>query len=353
MNGYKIGDALLTPGWTSYHHRLQYQTYDVTNHLKKGNNALGILLSEGWYKGMGFDRPYNYGENLSALLELHVVYQDGEKEVFTTNKDWKSGESAFVSASIYNGETYDARIETNWSEPEFNADDWIQVDCSLEKDIKLVAQQNEPVRVTETLRPIEYLVTPKGEKVLDMGQNMVGRIRMRVTAPKGTRIILKHAEVLDKEGNFYTENLRTAKQEVIYITKGEGEESYVPTFTFQGFRYVKVEGYPTEDLPLDHFDGEVIHSDMKKTGEFITDNTLINRLHSNVVWGQRGNFVDVPTDCPQRNERLGWTGDAQVFIGTALYNYQGASFFKKWLADLRADQKPDGQVPFVIPDIIP
>lgn len=353
INGAEIGDALFTPGWTSYQNRLQYQTYDVTNNLVKGSNALGILLSEGWYKGMGFDKPYKYGENLAALLELHVVYKNGKKEIFTTNKEWKSGNSSFVAASIYNGETYDARLESNWSESDFHDEDWEPVDCSFKPDAKLVAQQNELVRVTETITPIEYIVTPKGEKVLDMGQNMVGRMRMRVTAPKGTKITLKHAEVLDKEGNFYTENLRTAKQEVIYITKGDGKETYAPTFTFQGFRYVKVEGYPSEDLSLDDFTGEVIHSDMERTGEFITDNELINRLHSNVVWGQRGNFVDVPTDCPQRNERLGWTGDAQVFIGTALYNYQGASFFKKWLLDLKADQKPDGQVPFVIPDIIP
>ncbi|MFV2046126.1 family 78 glycoside hydrolase catalytic domain [Metabacillus sp. YM-086] len=353
MNGNQIGDALLTPGWTSYHHRLQYQTYDVTDHLVKGNNALGILLSDGWYKGMGFDKPYYYGENLSALLELHVVYQDGKKEIFTTNEEWKSGKSAFVSSSIYNGETYDARLENNWSESAFDDSSWETVECPLKPSADLVAQENEPVRVTDTIKPIQYIVTPNGEKVLDMGQNMVGRMKMRVTAPKGTKITLKHAEVLDKEGNFYTENLRTAKQEVIYITKGDGEEIYAPTFTFQGFRYVKVEGYPTEDLPLDSFEGQVLHSDMERTGEFITDNELINQLHSNVIWGQRGNFVDVPTDCPQRNERLGWTGDAQVFIGTALYNYQGASFFKKWLLDLKADQKPDGQVPFVIPDIIP
>ncbi|WP_100407594.1 alpha-L-rhamnosidase [Bacillus solitudinis] len=353
MNGRIIGDALLTPGWTSYHHRLQYQTYDVTKNLAKGNNALGILLSEGWYKGMGFDGRYEYGKNLSALMELHVVYQDGKKEIFTSNEEWKSGKSAFLSASIYNGESYDARLETKWSEPEFNDQDWEFVDCSLVPSGKLVAQENEPVLVTETIKPINYIVTPEGDKVLDMGQNMVGRMRLRVTAPEGTKIVLKHAEVLDKEGNFYTENLRIAKQEVTYITKGEGEENYAPTFTFQGFRYVKVVGFPSEDLPLGQFVGEVIHSDMERTGTFSTDNELVNQLHSNVVWGQRGNFVDVPTDCPQRNERLGWTGDAQVFIGTALYNYQGASFFKKWLADLRVDQKPDGQIPFVIPDIIP
>ncbi|WP_078433775.1 alpha-L-rhamnosidase N-terminal domain-containing protein [Metabacillus halosaccharovorans] len=151
INGTEIGDALLTPGWTSYHHRLQYQTYDVTNNLAKGSNALGILLSEGWFKGMGFDKRYKYGENLSALLELHVVYQDGKKEIFTSNEEWKSGESAFVAASIYNGETYDARLENNWSKADFLDESWEQIDCSFRPDAKLVAQQNELVRVTERL----------------------------------------------------------------------------------------------------------------------------------------------------------------------------------------------------------
>ncbi|MDA1476136.1 alpha-L-rhamnosidase [Bacillus changyiensis] len=352
INGSKLDDALLTPGWTSYHHRLQYQTYDVTGRLVIGKNALGIILAEGWYKGMGFDQPYEYGKKLSALLELHVVYEDGMKEIFTTNESWKSGKSAFVSASIYNGETYDARLATNWSEANFNDEQWIPVDCAKEPSTKLVAQENEPVKVTGKIKPISYILTPKGEKVLDMGQNMVGRIRMSVTAPEGTKITLKHAEVLDQDGNFYTENLREAKQQVIYIAKGDGEETYAPSFTFQGFRYLKVEGYPAKDLPLDQFVGEVIHSDMKQTGEFTTDNPMVNQLQHNIVWGQKGNFVDVPTDCPQRNERLGWTGDAQVFIGTALYNYQGLLFFKKWLSDLKVDQKPDGQVPFVIPNVL-
>lgn len=352
INGNRIGDALLTPGWTSYQKRLQYQTYDVTDVLVQGENAIGIELSEGWYKGMGFDGRYEYGDDLAALFELHVEYEDGQKEVFISDENWKSGHSAIVSAGIYNGETYDARLKSNWSEPGFNDSDWQEVDILEPTTTTLVAQESEPVRVTETVKPIKYLLTPKGEKVLDMGQNMVGRMRFSVSAPEGTKITLSHAEVLDKDGNFYTENLRTAKQQIVYIAKGDGVEIYAPTFTFMGFRYVKVEGFPGNELPLDNFIGEVFHTDMERTGEFITDNLLVNRLHENIVWGQRGNFVDVPTDCPQRNERLGWTGDAQVFVGTALFNYNGASFFKKWLHDLKVDQKADGQVPYVIPNII-
>jgi alpha-L-rhamnosidase len=185
-----------------------------------------------------------------------------------------------------------------------------------------------------------------------MGQNMVGRVRMRVTAPAGTRIVLRHAEVLDRDGNIYFDNLRNARQTVTYIAKGNGTEEYAPHFTFMGFRYVKVEGYPGDGLPLDAFLGEVIHSDMEPAGEFECSDERVNRLQQNIRWGQRGNFVDVPTDCPQRDERLGWTGDAQVFIGTALYNYRGALFFTKWLRDLRAEQHPDGGVPFVIPDVV-
>lgn len=218
----------------------------------------------------------------------------------------------------------------------------------------MVAQENNPTRVTETLKPQSVFVTPAGDTVLDMGQNMVGRMKFTVDAQAGTKIILSHAEILDKDGNIYLGNLRTAKQKVEYITKGEGTEVYAPYFTFQGFRYVKVEGYPAKEngLLLDSFVGEVIHTDMTPAGEFDCSNPMVNQLQQNIQWGQRGNFVDVPTDCPQRDERLGWTGDAQVFIRTALFNYHGAQFFTKWLRDLEVEQLPDGGVPFVIPNVI-
>ncbi|WP_025950629.1 alpha-L-rhamnosidase [Geobacillus thermocatenulatus] len=358
LNGQRVGEDVLTPGWTSYHKRLQYQTYDVTSQLCEGINAIGVMLADGWYKGtLGWEgKRHIYGDRRAALVQLHVCYEDGTEKIIVTDSTWKAATGPILYSEIYHGEVYDARLEQpGWCEGKFDDSDWkptvVLTDMPLNH---LIAQENWPTRITETIRPIASFVTPAGEAVLDMGQNMVGRIRMTVSAPPGTTITLQHAEVLDKEGNFYTGNLRRAKQTVTYIAKGEGTETYAPHFTFQGFRYVKVEGYPGQEkgLPLDCFVGEVIHSDMEPTGHFECSHPLVNQLQQNIRWGQRGNFVDVPTDCPQRDERLGWTGDAQVFIRTALFNYQGAPFFTKWLRDLKADQFPDGGVPFVIPNIL-
>ena len=201
------------------------------------------------------------------------------------------------------------------------------------------------------MRPVQLLKTPAGESVLDFGQNMVGWVRLKVRGPAGTTVTLRHAEVLDKEGNFYTANLRAAKQRVSYVLKGDGEEAYEPRFTFQGFRYVAVEGYPGEPT-LDRLTGVVVHSDMPVTGHFETSSPMLNQLQRNIVWGQKGNFLDVPTDCPQRDERLGWTGDAQVFARTASFNMDVAGFFAKWLRDVAADQHENGSVPFVVPDVL-
>ncbi|MFC4302264.1 family 78 glycoside hydrolase catalytic domain [Cohnella boryungensis] len=356
LNGQQVSEDLLAPGWTSYNHRHQYQTYDVTALLQSGSNALGILLGQGWYHGMGFEnRNYAYGERRAALLQLHVEYKDGAESVILTDDSWQSSPSAIVYSTVYHGETYDARLEqTGWDQAGFVADKpWNGVDvCEEKTKTQLVAQENNPTRVTETIRPIAYFVTPAGDHVLDMGQNMVGRIRMTVDAPAGTRIVVRHAEVLDKDGNIYFGNLRPAKQTMEYIAKGEGTECYAPHFTFMGFRYIRVEGYPGDRLPIEAFVGEVVHTDMEPTGQFECSDERVNKLQSNIKWGQRGNFVDVPTDCPQRDERLGWTGDAQVFISTALYNFQGGPFFTKWVRDLAADQLPHGGVPFVIPDVV-
>ncbi|MFC5468491.1 family 78 glycoside hydrolase catalytic domain [Cohnella suwonensis] len=353
-NGRRVSDELLAPGWTSYKSRLQVQTYDVTELLRTGGNAVGILLGTGWYQGMGFDnRNYRYGERRAALLQLHVNYEDGSESVIATDSTWQTSAGPIAYASIYHGESYDARLEqTGWSETGFDDGKWAAAEPVDLPFAHLVAQENVPMRVTETIRPVAYFVTPAGDHVLDMGQNMVGRVRMSVNAPAGTRIVIRHAEVLDKDGNIYFGNLRPAKQTLTYVAKGEGTETYAPSFTFMGFRYIRVEGYPGGTLPLDAFAGEVIHSDMEPTGEFECSDERVNKLQSNIRWGQRGNFVDVPTDCPQRDERLGWTGDAQVFIGTALYNFQGGPFFTKWLRDLKAEQHPDGGVPFVVPDVV-
>jgi alpha-L-rhamnosidase len=217
----------------------------------------------------------------------------------------------------------------------------------------LVAQVGPPVRRQEQLRPVQILHSPMGETILDFGQNMVGWVKMRVRGPLGTTITLRHAEVLDQEGNLYTDNLRLADQTNHYTLRGlpDEDEVFEPHFTFQGFRYVSVEGFPGEPKP-DNFTGVVLHSDMPKTGTFECSNPLINQLQHNIVWGQKGNFVDVPTDCPQRDERLGWTGDAQVFIRTACFNMNVAIFFTKWLEDLSVDQLANGSVPYVVPDVI-
>jgi alpha-L-rhamnosidase len=351
-----VGDELLAPGWTSYHKRLQYQTYDLTEQLQAGANAIGIILADGWYKGnlVREDNRNIYGDRRAAFFKIHVTYNDGTEEVIVTDTTWKASTGPILFSEIYHGETYDARLEhEGWTSPDFNDQDWTGTIIQEMPITQLVAQENDPTRVTEQLNPIDAFVTPAGDTVLEMGQNMVGRIRFQVSAPKGTRIVLKHAEVLDKVGNIYFGNLKFAKQKVEYITKGEGTETFAPHFTFQGFRYVKIEGYPGQEngLPLENFVGEVIHSDMELTGEFECSDQLVNRLQQNIVWGQRGNFLDVPTDCPQRSERLGWTADAQVFIPTALFNYHGGPFFTKWLRDLKADQLPDGNVPFVIPNM--
>ncbi|MCD9022438.1 alpha-L-rhamnosidase [Cohnella silvisoli] len=359
ISGEKAGDELLAPGWTSYHKRHQYQTYDVTAQLKVGYNQIGVLLGNGWYKGQltGFDNYTNlYGDIRACLIQLHILYEDGTEEVVVSDATWSSSTSPITLSEIYDGETYDARLEKEgWGQAGYDVgSNWSGTEIIDLPYTSLVAQENSPTRVIETIFPQSLIRTPSGETLLDMGQNMVGRIRMTLQAPAGTVIRLQHAEVLDKEGNFYTGNLRKAKQLVEYIAKGGGTESYAPHFTFQGFRYVKVEGFPGQEngLPLDAFAGEVIHSDMEPTGWFECSHPLVNQLQSNIVWGQRGNFLDLPTDCPQRDERLGWTGDAQVFIRTAAFNYHVGPFFTKWLRDLKADQGADGGVPVVVPDVI-
>lgn len=357
LNGAKVSEDLLAPGWTSYDTRMQVQTYDVSAALKAGGNGIGVMLADGWYRGgLGFEgRNYMYGDQRAALVQLHVRYADGSEDVIATDDSWKAATGPILYSNIYHGETYDARLEwQGWNESDFEDADWVEVQTVALSHERLVAQENWRTAVTEVIRPVSTFITPGGDHVLDMGQNMVGRMRIRVKAPAGTVIVLRHSEVLDKDGNIYFGNLRSAKQTVTYIANGCGVENYAPHFTFMGFRYVMVEGFPLQEnrLPLDAFQGEVMHSDMPETGEFECSDERVNQLQRNIKWGQRGNFLDLPTDCPQRDERLGWTGDAQVFISTALFNYQGAPFFTKWLRDLKAEQHEDGGIPYVIPDII-
>ena len=354
LNGQRVGDGQLTPGWTSYDDRLQVQTYNVTGLLKTGDNALGAMLADGWYRGwLGFENNRNtFGKQLALLLELRVTYADGRTTVITSDDHWHAALGPIRMADIYNGETYDARLEqAGWDAAGFDERAWRGVrQLEYSKEI-LVAQFGPFVRRQEELKPRAILLSPAGETIYDFGQNMVGWVRLQVQGPAGATVTLQHAEVLDQQGNFYTANLRQAKQTVQYTLKGQGVEVFEPRFTFMGFQFVKVEGFPGEPT-LDSLTGVVVHSDMPSSGSFECSNPLINQLQHNIVWGQKGNFVDVPTDCPQRDERLGWTGDAQVFVRTATFNRDVAGFFTKWLRDLAADQLPNGIVPNVVPNVM-
>ena len=354
LNGRRVGDRLFTPGWTSYDARLQYETYDVTPMLQPGANAIGATLGDGWYRGrLGWDGNRNtYGSHLAVLAQLVVRYADGRTETIGTDERWTASTGPILASDIYDGETYDARLDkVGWSRPGYDDASWRRVRTLASVKPTLVAPQGPPVRRIQELKPARVLRTPKGATVFDLGQNMVGWVRLRVRGPAGTTVRLRHAEVLDKEGNFYTENLRAAKATLEYTLRGGSEETYEPRFTFMGFRYVAVEGYPGTPTS-DAITGVVIHSDMPVTGSFESSHPLVNQLQRNIQWGQKGNFLDVPTDCPQRDERMGWTGDAQVFARTAAFNMDVNGFFAKWLADVAADQKPNGSVPFVVPDVL-
>ncbi len=354
INGKRVGDQYLTPGWTSYNKRLQYQAYDVTGLLKQGRNATGALLGDGWYRGnLAWGGLKNiYGKTLGLLYQLEVTYTDGSTELITSDAQWKSSTGPIRRAGIYYGEAYDARLEKkNWTQAGFSDSDWQGVKVIQGGKENIVASYAPPVRKHETFKPLKIFKTPKGQTVVDFGQNLVGWVALKVKGNAGDKITIRHAEVLDKEKNVYLENLRAAQAEIVYILKGGEEEIYEPRFSFFGFRYAWVEGYPGT-LTADKITATAVYSDMKPTGNFTSSHPLINQLQHNIQWGQKGNFVDVPTDCPQRDERLGWTGDAQVFFRTAAYNMNVASFFHKWLKDVEADQRKDGAVPFVIPNVL-
>ena len=354
INGKRIGDAYLTPGWTSYKTRLQYQAYDVTDLLAQGGNTIGVTLASGWYRGfIGFAGQQNvYGKDLALLFQMHVTYADGTSEIIGSDNSWKSSIGEITYADIYNGETIDARkIKKGWALNGYNDANWngVQiVDLGMKN---LLATYNEPVRKHETFKALRVLKTAKKEHLVDFGQNLVGWVKIRLKGKKGQVVTISHSEVLDKNGDFYIENLRSAKAQDTYIMSGEGEEIFEPHFTFHGFQFIKVEGYSGELNP-DDFTAVTLYSDMAPTGTFTSSNALVNQLQHNIQWGQKGNFLDVPTDCPQRDERLGWTGDAQVFSRTAAYNMKVDNFFSKWLKDLAADQSDKGSVPYVVPNVL-
>lgn len=353
LNGSRIGEDYFTPGWTSYKKRLQYQVYDVTSLLRQGKNAIGVTLGSGWYRGtIGFTNSSNfYGKEIALLLELRIQYTDGTEELIKSDESWKSSTGKIRYSEIYNGEIIDARLEkSGWSEPEYNDGAWSAVQVrDYTKDV-LIPTSNEPIRKKERFKPVRIFTTPAGEQVIDFGQNLVGWVELKVKGKEGDTITISHAEVLDKKGNFYTVNLRSAKAQDHYVLKGKEEEFFEPNFTWHGFRYIRLEGYPGE-VKAENFTAVAMYSDMPVTGQFESSHQLINQLQKNIVWGQKGNFLDVPTDCPQRDERLGWTGDIQAFSRTAAFNMNVHNFLGKWLKDLEADQV-NGDVPFVVPNVL-
>lgn len=349
LNGKKIGDEYLTPFYNDYNYWVQYQSYDVMDMLAAGTNELRVMLGNGWYKGrFGFIDKLDrlYGDTQTMICQLIIELADGNRISVGSDESFQCQQSPVLESSIYDGEVYDANlepVEENW-EPVVLADEEIQ-----RWSEKLMPRYSLPLTIHEEFKPIEIIHTPAGETVLDFGQNLTGLFYFTCHEPKGARVHLQMGEIL-QNGNFYNENLRTAKQEFVYISGGNCRVVR-PHFTFYGFRYMKVEGIG--DIKAADVTACALYSDMEETGQIQTSNPKVNRLFLNALWGQKGNFVDIPTDCPQRDERMGWTGDAQVFAATASFNMYTPAFYSKFLYDMRLEQEDlDGAVPHVVPDIL-
>ena len=353
LNGNAVGDHVLAPGWTSYTHRLRYQTFDVAPLLKHGRNAIGAILGDGWFRGRlgyGGGRENIYGDRLALLAQLEIDYADGSHDLVITDTTWHAATGPILASGLYDGETYDARLESpGWSTAGFDDRHWAGVQI-IERDLRrLVAPSGPPVRRIEQLAPVAIGTSPAGRTIVDFGQNLVGRLRLTVSGPAGRTITVRHAEVLE-HGELCVRPLRFAKATDRYTLRGGGVETWEPRFTFHGFRYADLDGWPGE-LRAEDIRAVVCHSDLERTGWFECSDPLVNRLHQNVVWSMRGNSLDIPTDCPQRDERLGWAGDIQVFAPTACFLYHSAGFLASWLADLAAEQSPTGVVPYIVPNV--
>ncbi|MDR2746224.1 MAG: glycoside hydrolase family 78 protein [Treponema sp.] len=354
-NGRRVGDEVLSPGFTEYRSRLLFQTYDVSGHIVTGSNALGFLAGPGWYKGdlaSWLGKRNLYGSRTAVIAQLRLEYADGSVEIIPTGEDWTCAPAPLRFSELYHGEIYDARLEEpGWDRGGFSSAAWKPVFVESGDTGILKPRDGLPVKEQEFLKPVKFFVTPRGERVIDFGQNISGWVRFKARGRAGDRVKIRHAEILDSSGNFYTENLRKARQTVEYILRGDGVESYHPHCSFQGFRYIAVDEYPGE-IDIGNFEAAAIYSDMRGAGEFSCSNPLVNQFISNVRWSLKDNFVDIPSDCPQRDERLGWTGDANIFSRAAAFLMETAPFFRKWLRDMAASQLPDGRIPHVVPDVL-
>ena len=394
LNGQRVGDAYFAPGWTDYHQRAYYNTYDVTPLVKRGANALGAWVADGWYSGyIGFGLltgigteaigRYTYGKTPALMAQLEIEYTDGSRETVVTDASWKvTGKGPVQEADLLMGESYDAQREMpGWATAGFDDSQWEaairaegngpvkakfyefrnpvdgkgpkiegrEVDLGFKRPPKLEAFPGVPVRATEEIKPVGITSPTNGVHIFNLGQNFAGVARLKVKGPAGTRVRLRYGEMLHPDGQLMTENLRKARATDYYVLRGDpAGETYMPRFTFHGFQYVELTGYPGEP-GLDAITGVVLHSDTPLTSGFECSDPMVNRLFKNVVWTQRANFVDLPTDCPQRDERFGWTGDAQAYIGTAVYNADVGAFYSKWLRELMESQRPSGTFPGYAP----
>lgn len=358
LNGERVGDQVFTPGYTPYDKMLQYQVYDVTAQLKLGENAIGAILGDGWYRGKVYVSSSRnvYGTRLALLAQLQITTTDGREIIIGTGPEWNTTTGPILKSDMKDGEIYDARLELpGWNKPGYKIT-WKNVRVVNHPKNVLVASMGVPVRRKETFKPT-IIRTPNGDTVLDFGQNLAGVVHFKVNGPKGAVVRLSHGEALDKDGNFTLTHLVGARatdmekkpfQYVVYTLKGEGTEEYEPHFTVHGFRYVKIEGYPGEINP-DDFTSIAIYSDMPPTGSFTCSDPLITRLHTNTEWSMKSNFLDLPTDCPQR-ERGGWTGDAQIFAPSASFLMDTRAFFRKWLKELAIEQFSNGMLGNFVPN---
>ena len=345
LNGSRVGQYVLAPGWTSYKSRLQYQVYDITQ-LLKDENRLSVTVGKGWYRSPvpGWITEEGKAEKAAIpaglLAEIVITDKEGNTTCIGTDESWKAGESKIRFSEIYDGETFDAG---------FKAAEYLPAEVFEWTKDNLIPQEGEEITEQEYIKAAAVFTAPNGETVVDFGQEVTGYVQFTLDARAGDKVEISHGEVLDKDGNFYNANYRAAKAKIFY-TCCDGVQTYKPKMTFFGFRYIRLDQFPGTPKP-EQFYAVAVHSDMKRTGCLRSSNPMLNQLFSNIIWGQKGNFLDVPTDCPQRDERMGWTGDAQAFVKTASYNYDVDKFFTKWLADMAADQLPDGSIGHVVPTL--
>ena len=351
INGNRVGDETLAPGWTSYNQRLRYSTFDVTDLITNGANAIGAWMAEGWYRGrIGFKGGTRnvYGQDVALLAQLEITYQDGTRETVATDGSWKASRGPIQLASLYDGERYDARLEqAGWSSAGYDDHAWSGVRIVDRDPATLHAPPGPPVRCTQELSPQRIWTSPSGKTLLDFGQNLVGRLRLTIRGTEGETVKIRHAEVLQDE-ELYRRPLRLAASTDEYIAGDGSRNQWEPRFTMHGFRYAEISG-AVDSVDLESIVARVYHTDMERTGWFESSDPLLNRLHENVLWSMRGNFVSIPTDCPQRDERLGWTGDLQVFAPTASFLYDCSGMLAGWLQDVAGEQLPDGTVPWYVP----